>query len=196
MSSLHLHIGQTLTVTTERDGQPYAVPGQIRAVHPLQIVTNENLELTRGQSVMLIQHEGYDLHRGVGKVVEIGRSGTRTAFELEDVQWTSTNRRRSERRFVNLPVVIRAVSDDEEVAHMEGVMGRFADLSETGGWIDAANGLPEGTLAVWSADIHGSRVRGLGLVARSREGGMGLEFIEFFGGSYGALKSYLEAEAA
>jgi len=107
MSSLHLHIGQTLTVTTERDGLPYAVPGQIRSVHPLQVVTNECLELTPGQSVMLIQHEGFDLHRGVGRVVETGRAGTRTAFELDEVQWTSSNRRRSERRFVNLPVVIR-----------------------------------------------------------------------------------------
>jgi hypothetical protein len=189
-------IGGAVTLVTQRDGAPFALQATLRSSDPPMVTVPIDPMVKKGESVLLLAHEGTTVLRAQATIADSQRTGSQWTVELAFAGWEHANRRRADRYEVELDATVETV--------LEGGSGfdprpaKITELSKTGAWVQTDLLMPRGALVKWQFAVNGASARGLALVIRSCpvRGGMALEFVEFIGSAYGAIDNFLDQQAA
>ena len=95
-------------------------------------------------------------------------------------------------------MTIKAVIENNGAAQLKYVKAQTVDISLGGVWVKSDEPLTPGNLVEFQAELaHGEHMRVLAIVAWSNETeGLGLEFVDFLGGSRYYLHNFLSSKAA
>lgn len=190
--------GSLMTIVAFEDGSPKVWAGSVRSVDPFSINLNVDPELEKDQTVLLVAQAGGEVVRSEASFLSRHHVGSSWVLEFEAKNWGIEERRKSMRHPCQVRTRLR-VAGDEADPDFEAAIAEFTDIGLGGGWIQSPFILPVGSLLHWKLLMKDkSYAEGLALVARSSEelGGMGVEFVEFFGNSRYVIGELISNHAA
>ncbi len=190
--------GSLMTIVTFEDGSPKVWAGTVRTILPFAINLNEDPMLAKEQVVLLLAQVGGEIVRAEARYQQRNFVGNSWVLEFEPSDWGIEERRKTMRHPCQVRTRLRVAGDDEH-SDFEAAIAEFTDIGLGGGWIQSPFVLPVGSLLHWKLLMKDkSYAEGLALVARSSEelGGMGVEFIEFFGNSRSVVAELISPQAA
>lgn len=192
--------GSPVSVVFYQNGQPMALAASVSSQKPFAITTNDaNARMLEiGKRALLIMQDQGAVAKAEAQVMSVTASGDEWHIEIGKFGWEEVDRRRYPRHPVQIPVTVKAVLERNGNAQLKYVEAVTEDLSLGGAWIKSEDHLKTGSLVEFQAELfNGETVRVLAIVAWSADGeqGVGLEFVDFLGGSQYHLHSYLTKAA-
>lgn len=183
------------------DSQPMALAANVKLGKPFTMTTaDKNAGLLEpGKRTMLILQEGNQFAKAEAQVVACAQDGDNWTIEAGDFGWEEVDRRRYPRYELELDVKLKAVTETEGQAELRYFEAKTVDVSLGGAWVQTDHKLPAGSLVEFQAELTpGHTVRVLGIIAWSvsEKEGLGIEFLDFIGGSRYQLHMFLTHNAA
>jgi hypothetical protein len=182
------------------DGQTRLIKTIIENPAPLRLKIVDNIKrgICAGRRVMLLAHHDGLVVRADGHLDQVVKDNEGHFLEIGPVQWEVLERRRHIRVPVNVSVAIRAVVEEENVVHVvDQIDGVTMDISISGAFVTSQTLPEEGSLVEFSADLNGTEIRALAVVAHlTRErNGFGLHFVEYLDNAHYLLDTFLTKAA-
>lgn len=202
MSSAHyLVIGTPVSVIWYSNGEPRSIIGTVQGEEPLSLEVNDFMaeELTQGTSLkILVQNAGVfeTADTTVGSVTKVGG---RWRLNLDELNWSTSDRRSYKRYQAKLMAKCRFVSEDPSGASIREFTVTTKDVSMGGAWIASdAVIMPGSILNVELSTSPTTSARALAVVAWSDPNGrgFGIEFLDLIGNTKTALTTFLKELAA
>lgn len=188
----------TLIAVDEQDVNTYFV--SVCESESLALLVGQEPKLRRGQSVVIVASDDFNMVRCDGTIKKLSKAGTRYFVEVEMTSHEVVERRRFLRVKVNMPVNLVTLEEDSTGdAVFNRFSGEFNDLSVGGAWLNTSTNLPIGTVLKWSTETaEDGRLDGLALIVRldSKNGGMGLEFVDLFADAKFRIERIIERRQA
>jgi len=181
------------------NAQPVAIAASVVKQVPLTLNTTDRSAsmLEVGKRALLIHQDGPNFAKAEAQVVACDHFAEGWRIETGEFGWEEVDRRRYPRSEVKIPIVVKAVLEHKGSAQLKYVQGETVDMSLGGTWLKATDELVPGSLVEFQADLgNGENMRALAIVAwQSEEAGVGLEFVDFLGGSRYYLHNFLNKAA-
>ena len=191
--------GSPISVVFYLNAQPVALAASISKQNPLTLITNDrNASLLEvGKRALLILQEGGQFSKAEAQITACEQNAEGWRIEAGQFGWEEVDRRRYPRHLISLPVTIKAVLERDGDAQMKYVQGESIDMSLGGALIKTSDELVPGSLVEFQAELSSSEnMRALAIVAWGQlDAGVGLEFVDFLGGSRYYLHNYLSKAA-
>jgi hypothetical protein len=193
--------GTPVSVVFYRNAQPLALAASVSNQKPFVLVTaDENAEMLEvGKRALLILQEEGQFARAEAQILNCEKHPDGWHIEAGKFGWEEVDRRRYPRHNMQLNVTVKAVLDRNGGPELKYVPAVTEDISLGGAWIRPEDPLKAGSLVEFQADLgSGDAMRVLAIVAWSENGkdGVGLEFVDFLGGSRYYLHGFLTNKAA
>ena len=180
-------------------GQPVALAASVSKASPVTLLTTDRSALLMevGKRALLILQERGQFAKAEAQVTSCEPCSDGWKIEVGQFGWEEVDRRRYPRHILQIPVVVKAVLERDGSAQLKYVAGETIDISLGGAWITAEDVLVPGSLVEFQAELgSGGHLRALAIVAWNAEKvGVGLEFVDFLGGSRYYLHSFLSKAA-
>jgi hypothetical protein len=183
------------------DSQPVAVTASVVSAHPF-VMSSEDAgarQLQQGRRVMLLVQQGEHFAKAEAEIFAREQHSGEWQIVAGDFGWEEVDRRRYPRYELEIPVQMKAAIEKEGAVELSRFHGRTVDISVGGAWVDVDERPPQGSLVEFEAELApGEFIRALCVVAWSETNkkGIGLEFLDFIGGSRYFLHTFLTRSAA
>ena len=183
-----------------REGQPIAVAAVLVSQQPFVVTTTDPSvkDVDEGKRALLILQGSGQFSKAEAQVMSVTRVGDNWNVEVGKFGWEEVDRRRYPRYPVTVSATVKAVLERDGSAQLKYVRATTVDLSLGGSWLRPEDPLKPGSLVEFQAELlPGETVRALAIVAweSEREDGVGLEFVDFLGGSRYYLHGFLTKAA-
>ena len=193
--------GSPVSLVFYLNAQPVAIAASVAKQTPLTLSTSDrNASLLEiGKRALLILQEGGQFAKAEAQIISCEPFAEGWRIEAGQFGWEEVDRRRYPRYQVEIPVTIKAVVETNGTAQLKYVQAKTVDISLGGVWVKTdEKALGQGSLVEFQAELaHGEHMRVLAIVAWSNESdGLGLEFVDFLGGSRYYLHNFLSDKAA
>ncbi len=192
--------GSPVSLVFYLNAQPVAIAASVAKQTPLTLSTSDrNASLLEiGKRALLILQEGGQFAKAEAQIISCEPFAEGWRIEAGQFGWEEVDRRRYPRYHIEIPVTVKAVVENNGAAQLKYVKAQTVDMSLGGAWVKAADDLAPGSLVEFQAELaHGEHMRVLAIVAWSSEKeGLGLEFVDFLGGSRYYLHNFLSGRAA
>jgi len=192
--------GSPVSLVFYLNAQPVAIAASVAKQTPLTLSTSDrNASLLEiGKRALLILQEGGQFAKAEAQIISCEPFAEGWRIEAGQFGWEEVDRRRYPRYNVEMPITIKAVVENNGAAQLKYVKARTVDISLGGAWVKTEDQLQQGNLVEFQAELNrGEHMRVLAIVAWSNEKeGMGLEFVDFLGGSRYYLHNFLSSKAA
>jgi len=198
--SNHPTLNNTVIAAFFVNGKPMAVNCIVTSEAPLVLFTKDARVTGLGlpQAVIMVWHRGEDVVKGEADVVAVKPWKSGYALEIKHTQWKEVDRRQYTRYKMTLPVSLRAVMDCRGSTVFTVFQGETVDVSAGGAWVKVEPQIAMGSLVEFKTTMpDGESFSAFAMVAhQSKErGGVGLEFLDFLGGSRESLEERLKQAA-
>ncbi|HEY3782487.1 MAG TPA: PilZ domain-containing protein [Fimbriimonadaceae bacterium] len=193
-----LKVGSQISLVFYMNAQPVAVAASVVKQQPLTLTTTDRgaSMLETGKRALLIHQDGRNFAKAEAQIVSCDHFAEGWRIETGEFGWEEVDRRRYPRVEIKIPIVVKAVLERNGSAQLKYVQGETVDLSLGGTWLTASDELVPGSLVEFQAElVAGENMRALAIVAWQREEGVGLEFVDFLGGSRYYLHNFLNQAA-
>jgi len=192
--------GSPVSLVFYLNAQPVALAASVTKQSPLTLSTSDRSAglLEVGKRALLIVQDGGQFAKAEAQIVTCEEHAEGWRIEAGQFGWEEVDRRRYPRYTVEMPVTVKAVLEKDGAAELKYVHGQTLDISLGGTWLRADSELAIGSLVEFQAELRpGEHMRALAVVAWSGKDkdGLGLEFVDFLGGSRYYLHNFL-SEAA
>lgn len=192
-------VGQSVSVLFYLDGRPSAVRGTIASLNPfvLSVQDERAAAFMPHMRAVLIAQKGNEFSKAEADLAAT-QAGDGWRLSANSFGWETVDRRRYHRFDINVPVVIRAVMESDNVAELTTLECTTEDISVGGAWLKSDKKMEGGLLVEFQAELNGHPLRILSMVRWADNGekdGFGVEFLDFVGGSRQTLHREL-AKAA
>jgi hypothetical protein len=198
-SSYVIKTGSPVSVVFYVNAQPVALAASVTKATPLTVITTDRsaLLVEVGKRALMILQESGQFAKAEAQVTKCEPCADGWKIEVGQFGWEEVDRRRYPRYAIQMPVVVKAVMERNGSAQLKYVQGETIDVSLGGAWIKATDDLCAGSLVEFQAELgSGEHMRALAIVAwREEEVGIGLEFVDFLGGSRYYLHNFLSKAA-
>jgi hypothetical protein len=150
-------------------------------------------KLSEGNELVLLYAVDGTHHKLACIVRTVAVRGDATYVGVQTLTHENLDRRRSHRYPVDLSANIAFVQGTGDVVEIKRSEVRVTDLSRHGAWVEYGSPVEPGSLFNLTLSIPGyPPVRALTLCARTKQGGFGLNFVDFVGTSRQALDAHLK----
>lgn len=197
-SSQLIKPGSPVSLVFYLNAQPVALAASVTRSTPLTLNTSDRSAalLEIGKRALLILQEGGQFAKAEAQITSCEAYAEGWRIEAGQFGWEEVDRRRYPRHHIEIPVIIKAVLESDGTAQLKYVQSQTVDISLGGAWVKASDELATGSLVEFQAELGtGEHMRVLAVVAWSNEEGVGLEFVDFLGGSRYYLHNYLSQAA-
>ncbi len=198
-STYVIKTGSQVSLVFYVNAQPVALAATVCRANPLTVTTNDRsaLLVEVGKRTLLILQDTGQFAKAEAQVTKCEPCADGWKIEVGQFGWEEVDRRRYPRYAIQIPIVVKAVMERNGSAQLKYVQGETIDVSLGGTWIKATDDLTPGSLVEFQAELgSGEHMRALAIVAwRAEEVGIGLEFVDFLGGSRYYLHNYLSKAA-
>lgn len=175
------------------------IKGVVASVNPLAVRVKEghNGLAVIGTRLLLFAADKSQYIKSEGEITAIIQDGDECTWTLRELEMSETERRKYERRVFQLPVELKTVQDTPEGSQIVYYKGESMDLSMGGAWVRLEEAIELGSLVEFRTTLpHGAELKVLATVSNhGRDGGFGIEFMDFSGNSRTHLFEYLEPAA-
>ena len=192
--------GSPVSLVFYLNAQPVAIAASVAKQTPLTLnTTDRNASLLEvGKRALLILQDRGQFAKAEAQIISCEPFSEGFRIEAGQFGWEEVDRRRYPRYEVEIPVTVKAVIENNGSAQLKYVQATTLDMSLGGAWVRAEDELAPGSLVEFQADLGtGEHMRVLAIVAWSNnKDGLGLEFVDFLGGSRYYLHNFLSGKAA
>lgn len=175
------------------------IKGVIASLEPLCVRVKEGHRglAAEGTRVQLYAAERAQYLKTEAEIVSVVQDGDEWNWTLRELAMTETERRKYDRRVNQLQVELKTVQETPEGSQIVYYKGESLDLSMGGAWVKLDEAIEIGSLVEFRAALpSGQDLKILATVSNhGRDGGFGLEFMDFSGNSRNWLFDYLEPAA-
>jgi hypothetical protein len=191
--------GAPLSVVFYVNSQPVPLAATVSKHTPLTFITKDRSALLMevGKRALLILQESGQFAKSEAQITSCEPCSEGWKIEVGQFGWEEVDRRRYPRHEVKMPITVKAVMEQDGGVKLRYVKGETIDVSLGGTWIKTDEELIAGSLVEFQAELgSGEHMRALAIVAwKTEEEGVGLEFVDFLGGSRYYLHAFLSKAA-
>lgn len=191
-----LTVDWRVIVVTHEEAGAEIVRTDVLTVDPLavRVLDEPSRGFAKNQRVLLVAPQAPEgQYTALVKIRDVRRHGNEVMLCFEEAEWRCNDRRRADRKPINVPAILAHMGDAESGPVLKLIQGRTLDISRVGAWIQSEEAIERGALLEVRLDLPQTSIRALGIVMRVGEGWCAVEFESFLGNGEKDLASFLEA---
>ena len=194
-----LRVSRPLRMVIYSDKGSVGIKGVVASLNPLCVRVKEGHRglAIEGTRVLLFAADKAQYTKAESEITQIVQDGDEWTWTLRELEMSETERRKYDRRMNNLPVELKTVQETHEGSQIVYYKGESIDLSMGGAWVKLEQEIELGSLVEFRTKLpNGFELKVLATVSNhGRDGGFGVEFMDFSGNSRAWLFEYLEPAA-
>ena len=194
-----LRVSRPLRMVIYSDKGSVGIKGVVASLHPLCVRVKEGHKglATEGTRVLLFAADKAQYIKAESEITSIIQDDDEWTWTLRELEMSETERRKYDRRMNTLPVELKAVQETPQGSQIVYYKGESMDLSMGGAWVKLEQAIELGSLVEFRTKLpSGEDLKVLATVSNhGRDGGFGIEFMDFSGNSRTWLFDYLEPAA-
>jgi hypothetical protein len=198
--SLHvLEPGQELTLVAHLDGNPHSELVSVLTGDPLVIEAPAGWcrHLRRSAKIVLLRPLAGHFVKCEVPIQAITKFRNSFRFELGEPSWQATDRRRFPRFDVDVPMMLRRITEVDGNIQMRAETGRSVEMSVGGAWVLAGEAIEAGTILQVEMRLGEQPCRMLAVVVRNESDreGFAVEYLDYVGGARRSISDFLSGLA-
>lgn len=194
-----LRLGRPIRMVIYSEKGSVGIKGVVASMQPLCVRVKEGHGglAQVGTRVLLFAADKAQYIKAESEITSMVQDGDEWTWSLRETEMSETERRKYDRRMNELPVELKTVQETPEGSKIVYYTGQSIDLSMGGAWVKLHEAIELGSLVEFKTKLPtGAELKVLATVTNhGRDGGFGVEFMDFSGNSRHLLFEYLEPAA-
>ena len=192
--------GADVHVLFYEESKPHVITAKVDTLAPMALTTKDSSvkRLKPDMRSILVTEKNGSVAKAECRVKVCEAVGKHWHLEVDVTAWEEVDRRRFPRHQIELPIRMRMVTEQEGSPQISEVLALTKDVSLGGMLVQAGEELKAGSLVEVQAVLRGKEhLRVLAVVVRAGDDSdfIGLEFLDFVGGSRYSMHGFLSDAA-